>query len=117
MRRGINMLRWIGYPRISWARPAPAALALVAASALWNGQGGAEAPAWLLKLATVAPEGSTWMKVLRDIDTEVRKETGNAVGFKIYAGGVQGDEQVVLRKVRSGQLHGGAFTGAGLGVI
>jgi TRAP-type C4-dicarboxylate transport system substrate-binding protein len=77
----------------------------------------APAPTCLLKIATVAPEGSTWMKVLRDIDAEVRQETGNAVGFKIYAGGVQGDEQVVLRKVRSGQLHGGAFTGAGLGLI
>jgi TRAP-type C4-dicarboxylate transport system substrate-binding protein len=54
---------------------------------------------------------------MHDIDAEVRRETGNAVGFKIYPGGVQGDEQVVLRKVRSGQLHGGAFTGAGLGVI
>ncbi len=70
-----------------------------------------------LKLATVAPEGSSWMKTMRVIDAEVRAATGDSVGFKIYPGGVQGDEIVVLRKVRSGQLHGGGFTGVGLGVI
>ena len=70
-----------------------------------------------LKIASVAPEGSTWMKVMRQIDAEVREATGNEVGFKIYAGGVQGDEKVVLRKTRTGQLHGGGLTGLGLGLI
>jgi TRAP-type C4-dicarboxylate transport system substrate-binding protein len=70
-----------------------------------------------LKIATVAPEGSTWMKVMRQIDEEVRAATDDEVGFKIYAGGVQGDEQVVLRKTRTGQLHGGGLTGLGLGLI
>lgn len=77
----------------------------------------AQQPAHVLKIATVAPEGSTWMQVMRQIDTEVRRETNNQVGFKIYAGGVQGDELVVLRKVRSGQLQGGGLTGQGLGQI
>ena len=54
-----------------------------------------------LKIATVAPEGSTWMKVMRQIDSEIREATGNDVGFKIYPGGVQGDEKVVLRKTRT----------------
>ena len=70
-----------------------------------------------LKIATVAPEGSTWMKVMRQIDAEIREATGNDVGFKIYPGGVQGDEKVVLRKTRTGQLHGGGLTGLGLGLI
>ncbi|MFQ5601098.1 MAG: TRAP transporter substrate-binding protein DctP [Candidatus Krumholzibacteriia bacterium] len=74
-------------------------------------------PKHQLKLATVAPEGSTWMKVMREIDAEVRRTTDNAVGFKVYPGGVQGDERVVLRKTRAGQLHGGGLTGLGLGLI
>lgn len=77
----------------------------------------AASPKVQLRIATVAPEGSTWMQVMREIDAQVRKETNGEVGFKIYAGGVQGDEKVVLRKVRSGQLHGGGFTGLGLGEI
>jgi len=77
----------------------------------------AQTPQVQIKIATIAPEGSSWMKAMRDIDAEVRKQTGNAVGFKLYPGGVQGDEPVVLRKVRSGQLQGGGLTGRGLGSI
>jgi len=70
-----------------------------------------------LKVATLAPEGSTWMNLMHEMDERVREATGNEVGFKFYAGGVQGDERLVLRKMRTGQLHGGGFTGNGLGVI
>jgi len=92
-------------------------MACLWASALGFAPGAEAKPEVELKLATVAPEGSSWMKTMRAIDTEVRAATGGKVGFKIYPGGVQGDEMVVLRKVRSGQLHGGGFTGVGLGVI
>ncbi|GJM44167.1 MAG: C4-dicarboxylate ABC transporter [Gemmatimonadota bacterium] len=74
-------------------------------------------PEVLLKVATLAPEGSTWMNLMHELDKRVREETGNEVGLKFYAGGVQGDERLVLRKMRSGQLHGGGFTGNGLGVV
>lgn len=81
---------------------------------------GAEAgagPDVQLKIATLAPEGSTWMNLMHELDERVREATGNEVGFKFYAGGVQGDERLVLRKMRNGQLHGGGFTGNGLGVV
>lgn len=74
-------------------------------------------PKNLLKIATLAPEGSTWMTLMHELDKRVREATGNEVGFKFYAGGVQGDERIVLRKMRNGQLHGGGFTGNGLGVV
>ena len=67
----------------------------------------------LIKLGTLAPEGSNWMSVLRAMDAEIRRETDGSVGFKIYPGGVQGDEKTMLRKIRVGQLHGGAFGGQG----
>ncbi len=68
-------------------------------------------------MATLAPEGSTWMELMDEFDERVREATGNEVGFKFYPGGVQGDEKLVLRKIRQGQLHGGGFTGTGLGLI
>ena len=74
-------------------------------------------PKTQIKFATLAPDGSTWMKVMHAIDVQVRAETGNRLGFKFYPGGVQGDEKDVLRKIRNGQLHGGGFTGYGLGAI
>jgi TRAP-type C4-dicarboxylate transport system substrate-binding protein len=57
------------------------------------------------------------MNVMREYDAAVRKESGGRLGFKIYAGGVQGDEKSVLRKIRVGQLHSGGFTGVGIGEI
>lgn len=108
------LLRITSRPR---ARRGALALCLAAGIACGSAAVRAQTPALQLKIATVAPEGTTWMQVMREIDAAVRKETGNAVGFKIYAGGVQGDEMVVLRKVRSGQLHGGGLTGRGLGSI
>jgi TRAP-type C4-dicarboxylate transport system substrate-binding protein len=71
----------------------------------------------VLKIATLAPEGSTWMKLMHELDDRVQAETGGKVAFKFYPGGVQGDERIVLRKMRSGQLSGGGLTGNGLGVI
>ena len=70
-----------------------------------------------LKIATIAPDGSSWMKSFRAMDKEVRAATKNRVRFKAYPGGVQGDEKDVLRKIRIGQLHGGGFTGLGMGAI
>lgn len=72
---------------------------------------------YTIKLATIAPDGSTWMNVMKEFNQEVRKETNNEVGFKIYGGGVLGDEKDVLRKIRIGQLHAGGFTGFGMGEI
>jgi len=74
-------------------------------------------PRQVIKLATLAPRGSEIMKILDELNAEIKAQTNNEVGFKVYYGGVQGDEKDVLRKIRMGQLHGGAFTGYGLGTI
>jgi len=72
---------------------------------------------YTIKFATIAPEGTTWMNVMKEYDAAIRKESGGRLGFKIYAGGVQGDEKTVLRKIRVGQLQSGGFTGVGMGEI
>jgi TRAP-type C4-dicarboxylate transport system substrate-binding protein len=70
-----------------------------------------------IRFATVAPDGSTWMKVMREYAKAVKDATNNEVTFKIYPGQVAGDEKDVLRKIRIGQLDSGGFTGVGLGEI
>jgi len=77
----------------------------------------ARAQQYTIKFATIAPEGSTWMNVLKEYDAAVRKESGGRLGFKIYAGGVQGEDKDVLRKMRLNQLHSAGLTGFGLGEI
>lgn len=69
-----------------------------------------------VKLAIIAPEGSTWHKVMTAWDKELREKTQGRVGLKIYAGGVLGDEQDVIRKMRVGQVHAAGLTGLGLGI-
>jgi TRAP-type C4-dicarboxylate transport system substrate-binding protein len=68
----------------------------------------------LIKFATLAPEGSTWMNVMNEYDKAIRAESNGRIGFKIYPGGVQGDEKDVLRKIKLGQLHAAGITGNGL---
>ncbi len=63
-----------------------------------------------IKLATLAPEGSSWMTAMRAGAAEIGERTDGRVKFKFYGGGVQGNDKQVLRKMRIGQLHGGAFT-------
>ena len=67
-------------------------------------------PATDLKLATVAPEGSSWMKDLRTAGLQIKERTGGRVNIKFYGGGIQGTDKKVLRKIRIGQLQGGVFT-------
>jgi TRAP-type C4-dicarboxylate transport system substrate-binding protein len=74
----------------------------------------AGAQEFTIKFATVAPEGSTWMNVMKEYDQAIRKESNGRLGFKMYAGGVQGDEKDVLRKVKLGQLQSAGITGVGM---
>lgn len=67
-----------------------------------------------IKLATLAPENNNWLKALRALDLDLRQQTGQELGLKIYPGGVQGDEEVMLRKLRVGQLQAVAFGGLGV---
>lgn len=67
-----------------------------------------------LKIATLSPEGSAWMELLRAGASEIKDETDGRVSFKFYPGGVMGDDKAVLRKIRLGQLHGAVLTAGGL---
>ena len=68
------------------------------------------ASAQTIKLATIAPEGSSWMNDMRAGAAEIGERTDGRVKIKFYGGGVMGNDKTVLKKMRIGQLHGGAFT-------
>ncbi len=71
----------------------------------------------LIKTAVVTPEGSAWVKVLRQMAAEVKTQTGGSVDFTIYAGGVSGDEADVLRKMQVNRIHAAGLSGVGLGIV
>lgn len=70
-----------------------------------------------LKIATLAPDGSTWMREMRAAGERIEAATDGRVRVRLYPGGVMGNDTTVLRKIRLGQLHGGAFTGSELSVV
>ncbi|MFC1533386.1 TRAP transporter substrate-binding protein DctP [Thermodesulfobacteriota bacterium] len=70
-----------------------------------------------IKFATIAPEGSTWVKHMRRLDTRLNKKSNGMIRFRIYAGGIAGDEFDVLKKIRIGQIHCAAFSGVGIARI
>jgi TRAP-type C4-dicarboxylate transport system substrate-binding protein len=72
---------------------------------------------FLIKMGTLAPEGSSWVKTFNAISAEVMNKTGNTVRFRIYAGGVLGDEMDMLRRLKIGQIQGAALTSAGLSTL
>jgi TRAP-type C4-dicarboxylate transport system substrate-binding protein len=71
----------------------------------------------IIKFATLAPEGSTWMNTMRDLEKVIKEKSKGRLGFRIYAGGVAGDELDVLKKIRIGQIHCAGFSGVGFGQI
>jgi len=70
-----------------------------------------------LKFATLMPTGTAWTKILDNWVKDVEQKSNGRIKFKMYSGGVMGDEPDVLRKIRKGQLQGGMFTGYGIGRI
>src|SRR5262245_24126770 len=71
----------------------------------------------VLKIASLAPEGSSWMGIFKTFGSTVEKRTEGRITFKFYGGGSQGDERDMLRRIRLGQLAGAAITGIGLSAI
>ena len=63
-----------------------------------------------IKVATISPDGSAWMKALRRGGKEVETATEGRVQFKFYPGGIKGDDFTVLKLIRARQLHGGVVT-------
>jgi TRAP-type transport system periplasmic protein len=75
------------------------------------------ASATTIKIATVAPDGTAWMREMRAAADAVKQKTVDRVEIKYYPGGVMGDNATVLRKIKIGQLQGAAFTGGEAALI
>ena len=70
-----------------------------------------------LKIASLAPDGSTWMNEMRAAGERIDAATEGRVKVKFYPGGVMGNDTTVLRKIRLGQLQGAALTGSELSIL
>ena len=93
------------------------AAAVVLLAAVGSAPIAAESAPTVIKMATLAPEGSSWFRVLQEMGEEWRKASDGAITLRIYPGGVAGDEDAVIRKMRVGQIQAAAITGIGLAYL
>ena len=70
-----------------------------------------------IKLGTLAPEGSPWYNIIRDMAETWKESSGGRIKVRIYPGGVAGDDPDMVRKMRVGQLHAATLSGVGLSQI
>jgi TRAP-type C4-dicarboxylate transport system substrate-binding protein len=75
------------------------------------------AQATVIRFASLAPAGSSFMKVMQAWNRSLKKETQNRVELRFYSGGSQGDERDFIRKVRAGQMDAAGVTTTGLGMV
>lgn len=92
-------------------------LALLLAGWSVNDAVAAKSPEYLFKVATLAPAGSIWAVRFQDFIDEVKSRSGGDLDFKVYYGGIMGDDRAMYRKMQIGQLHAGGFTMTGIGEI
>lgn len=90
--------------------------AIAATPAILRAQS-APADAITLRVATLAPNGSAWMRVLNAWNNSLKQRTSNRLQFRFYAGGAAGDERDAVRKMRVGQMDGAVITTVGLAQI
>ena len=67
-----------------------------------------------IKLGTLAPQGSTWHQQMISMGQDFAKASNGKVELKIYAGGTQGNEGEMIRKMSIGQLHAASITAIGM---
>ncbi|HXT49546.1 MAG TPA: TRAP transporter substrate-binding protein DctP, partial [Thermoanaerobaculia bacterium] len=70
-----------------------------------------------IKLATLVPEGSVWVKELKALAGDAKTQTAGRVEIRIYPGGIAGDDPDVVRKMRLGTLNAGVLTSVGVAEI
>lgn len=74
-------------------------------------------PALTVKIGSIAPAGSPWDQTLKEIAADWEELSDGRLSIKIYAGGIAGDEEAMIRKMRVGQLDGVVLTSIGLDII
>lgn len=67
-----------------------------------------------IKLGTLAPQGSSWHDLLKELGQRWEQASGGQVKLRVYAGGAQGSEGDMVRKLGIGQLQAAAITNVGM---
>ena len=75
------------------------------------------APTVSIKLATLAPSGTSYDLILRQMGEKWRKTTNGEVNLRVYPGGNQGSEADIVRRMNVDQLQAAMLSVGGLSEI
>jgi TRAP-type C4-dicarboxylate transport system substrate-binding protein len=99
-------------------RLAPVCFLLLAAFALPGTVPSTKAEdSYTLRVASLAPAGSSWMKILHAWNKTLQEKTDGRLKMRFYPGGSQGDERDFVRKMRVGQLDAAVMTMTGISMV
>jgi TRAP-type C4-dicarboxylate transport system substrate-binding protein len=70
-----------------------------------------------LRIASLAPKNSSWGKVYDVWERALDKKTEGKLKVQMFFNGVQGNEDAMVSKMKTGQLDGAALTSVGLSYI
>ncbi len=104
------MIRW----RLFWFAALAAALVVPGNGRVSNA--GAEA-ASTIRIASLAPPGSSFVKVLKAWSRTLAKETEGRVELRVFSGGSEGDDRDLIRKIKAGKLDAAGVATTGLSLI
>ncbi len=85
-------------------------LSVLLAAAVSTAAVGEQEEPIVLKVASIAPDGTPWAEQLRDWKRRLEKASGGRLKIKTYLGGALGDENVTVQETRRGaiQVFGGS---------
>ena len=75
------------------------------------------APVVSIKLATLAPAGTSYDLILKQMGEKWRKATNGEVNLRVYPGGNQGSEADIVRRMNVGELQAAMLSVGGLSEI
>jgi TRAP-type C4-dicarboxylate transport system substrate-binding protein len=82
----------------------------IASIAVMGGVAQAE-PRWVLRFASIAPDGTAWAREFKAFSREVEIATRGEVRLKWFLGGIAGNDLEVGQRIERGQLDGAASGG------
>lgn len=74
-------------------------------------------PATTIRIASLAPPGSSFVKVLKAWSRTLEKETEGRVELRVFSGGSEGSDRDLIKRIKTGKLDAAGVATTGLSMI
>jgi TRAP-type C4-dicarboxylate transport system substrate-binding protein len=79
--------------------------------------GSQDAKATAIRIASLAPPGSSFVKVLKAWSRTLEKETEGRVELRVFSGGSEGSDRDLVRRIKAGKLDAAGVATTGLAMV